>query len=117
MRGAELVMVPSAGETTRLLSLIGLRLGFSLRVKNWLREVYWPSSYSHSDLLQPVAAENTHSMTNCTGWGNCVAASQPHPLEREARGSREYRRRAGKQVAPTPHDPLLRGQRRGSRGA
>ena len=40
MSGAELVMVPSAGETTRLFSLIGLRLGFSLRVKNWLREEY-----------------------------------------------------------------------------
>ena len=50
LRGAELVIVPSAGETTRLPSLIGLRFGFSLRVKNWLREEYWSSSSSHSDL-------------------------------------------------------------------
>ena len=53
MRGAEFVIVPSAGETTRLLSLIGLRLGFSLRVKNWLREEYWWSSSSDSDLRWP----------------------------------------------------------------
>ena len=49
------MMVPSAGETTRLLSLIGLRLGFSLRVKNWLREVYWWSSSSHSDLVREMS--------------------------------------------------------------
>ena len=54
LRGAELVIVPSAGETTRLLSLIGLRLGFSLRVKNWLREVYWWRSSSDSDLVREM---------------------------------------------------------------
>ena len=85
LRGAELVIVPSAGETTRLLSLIGLRLGFSLLVKNWLREEYWWSSSSHSDLaraiespalrregglcylLHPVAEEKTQRMMNWSG--------------------------------------------------
>ena len=112
-----MVMVPSAGETRRLLLQTSLTEGLSLRVKNWLREVYWPSSYSHSDLLQPVAAENTHSMTNCTGCGNWVAASQPHPLEREARGSREYRRRAGEALAEAGQGgPLSRpGDRRQER--
>ena len=102
-----MVIVPSAGETTRLYSLIGLRLGFSLRVKNWLREEYWWSSSSHSDLARkyqseavrrggplsylshPVAEEKTQRMMNCKGWGNSVAASQPQPRERTASGSRE----------------------------
>ena len=33
-RGAEFVIVPSAGDTTRLFRQTGLMLGFSLRVKN-----------------------------------------------------------------------------------
>lgn len=68
-------------------------------------------------LLHPVAAENIHKMTNCTGGGNCVAASQPQPLEREARGRREYRRRPGEALAEAgPGGPLsLPGERRRER--
>ena len=104
LRGAELVIVPSAGETTRLPSLIGLRLGFSLLVKNWLREEYWWSSSSHSDLARAI------ERSSCEERRGAVLPVAPcgggeHPEDDELDWLREL---GGRQPAPAPGDEAQR---------
>ena len=107
LRGAELVIVPSAGETTRLPSLIGLRLGFSLLVKNWLREEYWWSSSSHSDLARAI------ERSSCEERRGAVLPVAPggggeHPDDDQLQRLGEL---GGGEPAPAPGEKSQRQQR------